>query len=73
MDHLAALRAEVDALLDGQADAAERHAGFAHLNAVSQTSALLAAQPGKASEPPKAARIRSAMAELGLQGWVHNK
>lgn len=46
MDQLTALRAEVYALLEGQRDAAERHAGFLHLNAVSQTSALLAARRG---------------------------
>lgn len=46
MDQLTALRAEVYAILEGQSDAAERHAGFLHLNAVSQAAALLAARRG---------------------------
>ncbi len=46
MDRLPALRAEVDALLDAQADEALRHEGFLHLNAVSQAAALLAAKRG---------------------------
>jgi HD superfamily phosphodiesterase len=159
MERMTALRAEVDALLDAQQDTAERHAGFLHLNAVSQAAALLAARraldgtlcaaagllhdiysfrtlqeadhaqrgaweaaaflqragfsaeqsgvvchaisrhsdkaamdgpydeclkdadvlahwladPGKAFEPPKVARIRSVMAELGLTGTVNSK
>lgn len=46
MDRLPALRAEVDALLDAQADEALRHEGWLHLNAVSQAAALLAAKRG---------------------------